>query len=122
MLMKSSNGGQSMEDANELPLPDYDQLPLGDIRHRIRSLDYDALHGLIVHECAHAARVPVLEVLEARLHELEDGAQPAPGDPSRAPGVEATSAGSPVSESTAAEANTPLRHGVAYQTPARGRP
>jgi hypothetical protein len=106
----------------ELPIADYDQLAIGDLQHRIRSLDEDSLRTVLVHECGHAARVPVLEILEARLRELEAGAQPSSGDPSRAPRVAGTPGGSPVSQATAAEANTPLRHGVAGQTPNRGLP
>ena|SRR5947209_14516929 len=110
-----------MTDSAELPLPDYDQLSLGDIRHRIRSLDAEALGVILNHEAGHAARVPVFEILEARQRELEAGAEPSAGDPNRAPGVQGAAGGSPVQEATAAEANTPLRHGVAGQTPSRGR-
>jgi hypothetical protein len=108
--------------AEELPLADYDQLTLGDLQHRIRSLDEESLRTVLNHECGHAARVPVLEFLEARLRELEAGAEPSGGDPSRAPRVGGTPGGSQVSQATAAEANTPLRHGVAAQTPNRGLP
>jgi hypothetical protein len=111
-----------MAQSDDLPLKDYDQLALGDVLHRIRSLDTDGLEAVLNYECGHAARVPVLEILEARLRELEAGAEPAPGDPSRAPRVEGNAGGSPVQQSTAAEANTPLRHGVAGQTPRRGLP
>lgn len=111
-----------MAHSEGLPLPDYDQLTVGDIRHRIRALDEESLQTVLIHECGHAARVPVLEILEARLRELQAGAEPSSGDPSRAPRVEATAGGSQVQQSTAAEANTPLRHGVAQQTPNRGLP
>jgi hypothetical protein len=111
-----------MSDSHELRLHDYDQLSLGDLRHRIRSLDEDALRAVLDYECGHAARVPALELLEGRLRELEAGAQPSGGDPSRAPEVSGTPGGSPVQQATAAEATTPLRHGVAGQTPRRGRP
>lgn len=46
---------------------------------------------------------------------------PSWGEPRRAPDVGYTPGGSPVQESTAAVADTPLRHGVANQTPKRGR-
>lgn len=107
---------------DELPLADYDQLALPDVRHRIRSLDESQLQALFDHETAHGNRIPVLEVLHARLKELRHGAEPSGGDQTNAPGVTGTPGGSQVQESTAAEANTPLRHGVAYQTPSRGRP
>ncbi|MBB4911503.1 hypothetical protein [Actinophytocola algeriensis] len=103
-------------------LADYDQLPLGDLRHRIRALDEEALSGLIDHEREHGDRTPVLEVLRSRMAELENGAEPSPGDPNRSPGVDHTAGDSPVQPGTAAEPNTPLRNGLAEQTPARGRP
>jgi hypothetical protein len=107
---------------HDLPLPDYDQVPLGDLRHRIRSLDEAGVRTLADHERAHGDRVPVLQLLDARLAELRDGAEPAPGDPRQAPPVHGTPGGSPVSEATATSGGTPLRHGVAGQTPRRGRP
>jgi hypothetical protein len=106
----------------ELPLPDYDQTPLGALRHRIRSLDEPQLTTLIDHEREHGARVPVLQLLDARLDQLRHGAEPAPGDPAAAPPSSDTAAGSPVGEATSADGTTPLRHGVAEQTPKRGRP
>jgi hypothetical protein len=106
----------------ELPLPDYDQIPLGSLRHRIRSLNESQLRAVVEHECAHANRVGVLEVLRARLAELEHGAQPSSGSNDVLPEVTKSAGGSPVKEQTAAESNTPLRHGVAGQTPSRGRP
>lgn len=107
---------------SDLPIPDYDQLPLTDLRHRIRALDEPQLRLLFDHETEHGNRIPVLEVLHARLKELTHGAEPSSGDPQNAPGVGGTPGGSSVQESTAAEPNTPLRHGVAAQTPNRGRP
>jgi hypothetical protein len=111
-----------MSKHEELPLPNYDEMSLGDLRSRIRALDADALNAVMTYEAGHAARVPVLEVLEARSRELEAGAEPSGGNPANAPSVEYGSGGSKVSESTAAQANTPLRHGVAEQTPNRGLP
>ncbi|HEX2284482.1 MAG TPA: hypothetical protein VHI10_06580 [Mycobacterium sp.] len=106
----------------ELPLPDYDQLSLNELRHRIRSLEEPQLRTLFDHEEAHGNRIPVLELLHARLKEVHGGAEPSPGDPANTPRVTGTPGGSPVTESTAAEPGTPLRHGVASQTPSRGRP
>ncbi|MFL6085175.1 MAG: hypothetical protein ACJ74F_18685 [Mycobacterium sp.] len=106
----------------ELPLPDYDQLPLNELRHRIRALDEGQLRRLFEHEEAHGNRIPVLELLHARLRELTHGAEPSPGDPAKTPGAARTPHDSPVKESTAAEPGTPLRHGVAAQTPRRARP
>jgi hypothetical protein len=96
-----------MAQSDELPIPDYDQLPLNDLRHRIRALEEGPLRALFDHETAHGNRIPVLEVLHARLKELTHGGEPSSGDPAKA---------------TAAQPGTPLRHGVAGQTPSRGRP
>lgn len=71
----------------DLPLPDYDQMSLGDLQHRIRTLDAAQLETVLLHECAHAARVPVLELLEARQRELDGGASPSGGDPGQTPRV-----------------------------------
>lgn len=111
-----------MASSDELPIPDYDQLALNDLKHRIRALDEGQLRALFEHENSHGNRVPVLEVLHARLRELTHGAEPSSGDPASGPGAASTSHGSAVSESTAAEPNSPLRHGVPSQTPSRGRP
>jgi hypothetical protein len=71
----------------ELPIPDYDQLPITEIRHRIRMLDEDQLRGVFEHETEHGNRIPVLELIHARLRELTHGAEPSPGDPANTPGV-----------------------------------
>ena len=107
---------------DDLPVPDFDQLPLTELRHRIRSLDEQQLATLTTHEQAHGDRLPVLELLRSRLDQLAEGAKPSPGDPSRAPEVSGQAGTSPVQPTTAADGNTPLRHGMAGQTPARGRP
>jgi hypothetical protein len=111
-----------MAQSDELPIPDYDQLPLNDLRHRIRALEEGPLRALFDHETAHGNRIPVLEVLHARLKELTHGGEPSSGDPANAPEVSGTPGGSRVGEATAAQPGTPLRHGVAGQTPSRGRP
>ncbi|MCG5434291.1 hypothetical protein LV457_18630 [Mycobacterium sp. MYCO198283] len=111
-----------MAKTDDLPLPDYDQLSVGDLQHRIRSLDSSQLLTLIAYEDAHAGRPAVLDMLAARHQELDEGAEPSGGDPANTPPVSGSAGSSPVSQSTAAQGNTPLRHGVAYQTPARGKP
>src|SRR3954465_5762869 len=100
----------------ELPLPDYDQLPLNELRHRIRALDEGQLRRLFEHEEAHGNRIPLLELLHARLRELKHGGGPSRGGLGKTPGAARTPHASPVKESTAAEPGTPLRHGVAAQT------
>ena len=61
---------------DELPIPDYDQLPLTELRHRVRGLEEGPLRALFDHETEHGNRIPVLEILHARLKELHDGAEP----------------------------------------------
>ncbi|HYZ66605.1 MAG TPA: hypothetical protein VE666_02180 [Mycobacterium sp.] len=105
----------------ELPIPDYDQVPLAELQHAIRALDEEQLRTLIEHERDHGNRVHVLEVLHFRLQELKQGAQPSDGDPTRIPRPQPTAHGSPVSEATAAGPPPPVRHGVYSQTPKRAR-
>jgi hypothetical protein len=71
----------------ELPLPDYDQLPLTELRHRIRMLEEGQLRGLFEYETEHGNRIPVLELMHARLKELTHGAESSPGDPANTPGA-----------------------------------
>jgi hypothetical protein len=71
----------------DLPLPDYDQLPITELRHRIRQLEEGQLRSLFEHETEHGNRIPVLELINARLRELTHGADPSPGDPANTPGV-----------------------------------
>lgn len=66
---------------DELPLPDYDHLPVGGVESRIRSLDADQLATVLAYEKAHGDRLPVVQVLERRLEQLRGGAQPTGGDP-----------------------------------------
>jgi hypothetical protein len=71
--------------SDELPLPDYDELSLAVLRHRIRTLDEAALCTVLNHECGHAARTRVLELLDGRLRELEHGAKRSGGAPADTP-------------------------------------
>jgi hypothetical protein len=66
---------------DELPLPDYDHLPVGSLQGRIRSLDADALGALLAYEHAHGDRLPVVQVLERRLEEVRGGAELSGGSP-----------------------------------------
>jgi hypothetical protein len=108
--------------SNDLPIRDYDQLTLGDLRHRVRSLTKEELGRVLDHERRHGDRVPVVQVLTARMAELDDGAEPSGGDQRNAPGATSTSHTPPVSPAHSPDDNTPLRHGQAGQTPSRGRP
>ena len=65
---------------DDLPLPDYDHLPVTSLAQRIRSLDADGVQALLDHENAHGHRLPVTQVLQERLDELAGGAEPSGGD------------------------------------------
>ena len=64
----------------DLPIPDYDNLPLGDLGHRIRSLTADQLGTLLAHEQAHGNRLPVTQLIQTRLEQVRGGAELSGGD------------------------------------------
>ena len=66
---------------DELPLPDYDHLPVASLAQRIRTLDAAGVQALLDYENAHGHRLPVTEVLSARLAQLAEGAEPSGGSP-----------------------------------------
>jgi hypothetical protein len=66
---------------DQLPLPDYDHLPLAGLIQRVRTLDADGLQALRAYEAAHANRLPVTQALDERLAELAGGAEPSGGSP-----------------------------------------
>lgn len=66
---------------DDLPLPDYDHLPLASLVQRIRSLDAGGVRRLLAYERAHGDRLPVTQALEGRVSELDDGAEPSGGSP-----------------------------------------
>lgn len=70
-----------MTDRDQLPIPDYDHLAVGTLAHQIRSLDARGLQMLLDYEKAHGNRLPVVQVLERRFGELQDGDEPSGGDP-----------------------------------------
>ncbi|MQA88086.1 MAG: hypothetical protein GEV03_26580 [Streptosporangiales bacterium] len=101
----------------ELPLPDYDHLPVATLRHRIRSLSADQVHQLMNYEKAHAARFPVLEALQHRIDQLAAGAEPSEGSQRTRPEQPPDPAGGPpVSEQTAAPPAGAPPHGVPLQS------
>jgi hypothetical protein len=106
----------------QLPIPDYDHLPLSSLAHRIRTLDEGGLTVLLDHERAHGDRLPVVQQLEQRLAAIRSGAaEPSGGDPAAAQPEQAPApAGGPdVQAGGETDNNQPLRHGVAGQTPNR---
>jgi hypothetical protein len=60
----------------DLPLPDYDHLPVGTLPSRISGLEEPEVAQLISYEKEHGNRLPILQILEKRLHDLQGGAVP----------------------------------------------
>lgn len=56
-----------------LPLPGYDAMSVASIRARLRSLDFDQLQALLVHEHKNAARPEIIAMIERRIAKLESG-------------------------------------------------
>jgi hypothetical protein len=103
-----------MTEHDQLPLPDYDHLPLGGLTSRIRTLDVAGLRTVLEYERAHGNRAPAVTVMQNRLTELERGAQPSGGDPAADVTPEAgvpAAGGSRVSEATTGPAMNPPSHG-----------
>src|SRR4051812_49718750 len=70
-----------MTEHDQLPLPDYDHLPVEGLPSRIRMLEARDLETVLDYERAHADRPRVVLIMENRLAELRDGAQPSGGNP-----------------------------------------
>ena len=99
---------------DELPLPDYNQLQVGSLTSRIRTLGAEDLQTLITYEKEHANRVQVMAVMQNRLTSLKAGAQPSGGDPAAATpeSAPAADAGSTASEATSGPPVNPPPHGA----------
>jgi len=69
----------SAPEHNDLPLRDYDHLPLSAVAQRIRSLAADQVGQLLDYERAHAARPAVEQLMQVRRAELRAGAEPTGG-------------------------------------------
>lgn len=104
--------------AQETPIPGYDELPLGALRHRVRSLTEDELRSLLEHEREHADRAPVVDLLQRRIRELEEGAQPSPGgDADTADTPQHSRSGSPAAAPRGPdEPGRPTEHGTRGNT------
>jgi hypothetical protein len=94
---------------SDLPLPQYDDLTVGEIESRVRTLDPGGVEALIAHERAHAARPQVLLVLETRAEQLRDGAEPTGGS------AEVPGAGEPHDPSGAAQTRGPETQNPPFQ-------
>jgi hypothetical protein len=89
---------------DELPLPDYDHMTLGSLRGRLRSLDVDQLVQVRDYERAHAARLPVVTLLDNRIAKLATDASAAPSAGGEAPVLPAPAGQGKVSQATRAPA------------------
>jgi hypothetical protein len=100
---------------HDLPLPGYDDLPVGGIESRVRTLGEKDVRALYDYEKSHADRVRVVQILKNRLVALHTGdAEPSGGDPQAVtpeagPGV---AGGSPVSPATEGPPRNPPSQGV----------
>ncbi|MET9804427.1 hypothetical protein [Streptomyces sp. NPDC006368] len=108
----------STTDHGGLPLPDYDQLSVGTLEHRIRALDTEQLNQLLHYEHEHADRAMVVQVLTARKHQLDQGATPSGGDPTALRPEQASGGrgGSRVSPATSPQPMSPPPHGTPAQS------
>lgn len=99
------------------PIAGYDELPLGALQHRVRSLTEAELRALLDYERGHADRAPVVDLLVRRLGELEAGAEPSPGpEATPADTPDHSRAGSPVPPSGPAGTGRPTGHGTRGST------
>ena len=104
---------EPVPDHDDLPLHDYDHLPVGSLISRIRTLDAAGLQTLMEYEQGHANRIQVVSAMRNRLSGLKEGAEPSGGDP-EAGGADAPAAaagGSQVSEATSGPPVNPPSHG-----------
>ena len=100
-------------ESSALPLADVDHLPVGDLVHRIRSLDAPQLETLLAYEREHGDRLPVVQAVQARLEQVRSGAALSDGDPSAPSALAAPSpdGGSPVQPATSGPSMNPPSHG-----------
>jgi hypothetical protein len=97
---------------DDLPLPDYDHLPLGTLPSRISGLDEQGVAALLEFETQHGNRLPVVQILEQRLNALRAGAEPSGAAGQDTPEVSQGHTGSKVSPETSGPPINPPSHGT----------
>lgn len=107
MSEQPGNPGNNAPQRDELPLPDFDHVPLGTLPMRIAPLDEGGVTQLFHYEQAHGNRLPVIVVLESRIEQLRNGAEPSGSIAEDMPEMNSTQHGSPVSPATAGPQVTP---------------
>ena len=103
-----------MTEHDQLPLPDYDHLPIGGLASRICTPAASSVRTLLDYEKAHGNRLQVVQIMRNRLSSLQSGAQPSGGDPAAdvtAEAPEPAAGGSKVSEATTGPAINAPSHG-----------
>src|SRR4051794_13834428 len=112
-----------MTEHDQLPLPDYDHLPVEGLPSRIRMLEARDLETVLDYERAHADRPRVVQIMENRLAELRGVARPSGGTPLdvAADAPVPAGGGPPVWGATRGPPITPPSHGDPT-TPAQPRP
>jgi hypothetical protein len=101
--------------SDELPIADYDALPIGGIESRVRSLEPAGVEQVLTYEREHGNRPQVVLMLEHRLEALRAGeAEVSEGDPAvQAPEIApGTPGGSQVSPVTEGPPQNPPSQGV----------
>jgi len=103
---------------DDLPLRDYDHLPLSAVAQRMRSLTADQIGQLLDYERAHAARPAVEQLMQVRRAELLAGAEPTGGREQTGPDwPESAAARRPADsgQTTAGPPSFPPPHGTPAQ-------
>lgn len=103
----SNQPGQNPPERDELPLPDFDHLPVATLGSRIASLSEEQVSTLLEYERAHGDRMPVKVVLEGRIDALRNGAEPSGTIAEETPEVQQTQHGSKVKETSGPEVDAP---------------
>ena len=96
---------------DQLPLPEYDHIPLATLPQRLLPLEERDLLLLIAYEGAHGDRLPVMQVMERRLQTLRDGAEPAGRVPDDMPEVMHGGHAEQVTPATSGPPMNPPSHG-----------
>lgn len=104
---------------DDLPLPDYDHLPTGVLSTHVRGLDEAGLTQVLAYERAHGNRLPVIELLEHRLREVQAGAEPSEV-PAQTPEVSQDQAGTTGPTAVPGPPVNPPSHGTPFN-PAQPR-